>query len=115
MSLPQQPPPTGPETQQQQAPEAQQQSIGQPKSIEEIQLTALCNWCRNALVMSSPFSDANFIDAGIKWRSSDSDNAEAVYCTDCLADPYRVSNPKFVIDRATLGQGDVTQLPITSS
>jgi hypothetical protein len=83
----------------------------QPLTIEQIQLQAFCNWCRNPLVMSDSFAEANFVDIGRKWHDEDSDNAQAVYCQMCIGDTFRTSQPKSVIDRTTLEECDVSQLP----
>lgn len=89
----------------------QNQTADQPKSLEEIQLTALCNWCRNPLVMDGDtFSESNFKDAGLKWHSDDTTNAQAVYCTDCLNDDTRTSRPKIAIDRTTLQEVLISEI-----
>lgn len=83
----------------------------QELSLEEIQLRALCNWCRNPLVMSEQFDESNFKDIGRKWHEDDSANAQAVYCGTCINDEFRTGQPKSVIDRTTLDECDVDQLP----
>lgn len=92
-------------------PQTQQQQSQSGKSLEEIQLAATCNWCRNLLVMTENFGESNFVDIGRKWHADDTANAEAVYCGDCHGDTFRVSSPKAVIDRETLNTCNVDELP----
>lgn len=90
---------------------SQQSASGQPLSLDEIQQRGLCNWCRNPLVMSTNFSESNFVDIGRKWHPDDTDNAQAVYCEDCLNSQFRTDNPKAVIDRTNLSTTNIDELP----
>jgi hypothetical protein len=90
------------------SPEQQQQQA--PLTAAQIQEAgALCNWCRNPLIMSgSNFDESNFIDTGKQWHGS---AAVAAYCDDCSNDSFRTSQPKAVIDRITLQEENVSNLP----
>jgi hypothetical protein len=79
--------------------------------LNKIQQQTYCNWCRNSMTMSEPITEANFVDVGKKWHDSDTENAKALYCSDCLKDPARVRQPKSVIDRVTLAEINVSDLP----
>ena len=94
-------------------PKASQQSTttGQPLSLDEIQQRGLCNWCRNQLVITDNFSESNFVDIGRTWHEGDTDNAQAVYCGDCLNDQYKKDNPKAVVDRTNLSTCNIEELP----
>ena len=79
--------------------------------LEQIQQQAKCNWCRNPMVISDIITESNFIDVGKKWHDNDTTNAQALYCSECLADEFRVRQPKSVIDRVTLDEANVSDLP----
>lgn len=92
-------PNAGPETQLQ----------GQPTPIDQIQKVGNCNWCRNPLDLSgTDFSESNFVDTGKQWHGQP---AQAVYCNDCLNDDFRKSQPKSVLDRVTLDETNIENLP----
>ena len=108
MSIETQPQPEQPQQQQ----ETQTQSLGASQqsalSLQEIQLQALCNWCRNPLVMSNAqFTESNFVDTGKTWHGG---SAQAVYCDDCINIDFRKNNPKSVIDRTNLEEANIQDL-----
>lgn len=77
--------------------------------LEQIQLLARCNWCRNSLNVAGPgITEANFIDTGKTF--SNGTKATALYCNECLPNEYRTSNPKAAINRNTLDEIDVSTL-----
>lgn len=79
-------------------------------SIDEIRKKACCNWCRNVLDTSETMTESNFINTG-KSFPSDSTTAYALYCNDCLASAFRTSEPKTAINRTTLEEIDLDELP----
>ena len=99
------------QSQNQTQPTVTTQSAGTPLTLEQIQLSALCNWCRNPLVMSDNFDETNFVDIGRPWHQGDTSNAQAVFCETCINDTFRTGQPKAIIDRVTLDEIDVAELP----
>ncbi len=81
--------------------------------LEQIQLQAKCNWCRNSLDVAGPgITESNFIDTGKTF--GDGTKATALYCNECLANEYRTSNPKAAINRNTLDEINVDTLLVQS-
>jgi hypothetical protein len=72
-------------------------------NYELVQQQAYCNWCRNVMVMSEPITEANFIDTGKKYP--------ALYCSSCLANDFRKSQPKTCINPDTLDEINIEDLP----
>jgi hypothetical protein len=72
-------------------------------NYELIQQQARCNWCRNPMVMSEPLSEKNFVDTGKKYP--------ALYCSNCLADEFRVKQPKVAINPDTLDEYNIAEMP----
>lgn len=54
------------------------------------------------------FTESNFIDTGKTFDGTT--KATAPYCTDCLADSFRVSQPKSALNKVTLARVDVSGL-----
>jgi hypothetical protein len=87
----------------------EQQLQGTPMPIDQVQKMAFCNWCRNPLDLSgTDFSESNFVDTDKQWHGQ---TAQAVYCNDCLKDDFRKSQPKSVINRVTLDETNIENLP----
>lgn len=63
-------------------------------NYEAIQQQAQCNWCRNSMLHSEPIGAANFVDVGKKYP--------ALFCSHCLADEFKVRQPKSCINPDTL-------------
>ena len=80
----------------------------QAPDFQHIQAVTKCNWCRNEMVMSEPITDANFIATGKKAGGSD---LYALYCSDCLAKEDRVKQPKTGINKQTLAEFNLADLP----
>ena len=76
--------------------------------FQHIQAVTKCNWCRNEMIMSQPITDANFIATGKKAGGSD---LYALYCSDCLAKEDRVKQPKTGINKQTLAEFNLADLP----
>lgn len=76
----------------------------------DIQEKARCNWCLNPMTMSESITEANFVPVKGK-RANDGKQAVALYCSSCLANEQRVSQPKAAIDKNTLQEINVQDLP----
>lgn len=82
--------------------------------LTEIAEKARCNWCRNPLnVAGENVTEDSFIDTGKTF--SDGSQATAIYCSQCLADPFRKSQPKAALDRKTLGEIDLARLTVVDA
>jgi hypothetical protein len=80
-------------------------------SLKEIQANASCNWCRNPLKNDpANLSEKQFIDTKLKF--GDGEKAEAVYCSECIEDEFRKSQPKSAINRKTLGEANIEVLEV---
>jgi serine protease inhibitor len=55
------------------------------------------------MVMSEPLSEKNFVDTGKKYP--------ALYCSNCLADEFRVKQPKTAINPDTLDEYNIAEMP----
>jgi hypothetical protein len=79
--------------------------------LNEVAEKVKCNWCRNPLnVANENVTEASFIDTGKTF--GDGSQATALYCSQCLADPFRVSQPKAALNRKTLDEIDLDDLNI---
>lgn len=82
--------------------------------LATIQKQARCNYCRNTLDVAGPgVTEASFIDTGKTF--SDSTQATALYCNECLAFQLRVEQPKAAINRDTLGEINIEELVSAAS
>ena len=72
-------------------------------NFDLIREQAYCNWCRNPMVMSEELTQANFVDTGKKYP--------ALYCSRCLNDDFRKSQPKTAINPDTLDEMNLEDLP----
>jgi hypothetical protein len=88
--------------------EQQPQGTGGAPDFQHIQAVTKCNWCRNDMIMSEPISDANFIATGRKAGGAD---LYALYCSDCLAKEDRVKQPKTGLNKQTLAEFNLADLP----
>lgn len=80
-------------------------------ALKEIQARAFCNWCRRPLVDEKEnIGESNFVDTG-KIFPSTQKKAYAVYCSDCKNDQFRVKQPKSALNRDTLDETNLEDLP----
>ena len=84
----------------------------QSPDYQHIQSVTKCNWCRNEMIMSEPITDANFVATGKKAGGGD---LYALYCSDCLAKEDRVKQPKSGINKQTLAEFNLAELPSTTT
>ena len=87
-------------------------STQEAPDYQHIQAVTKCNWCRNEMIMSEPITDANFVATGKKAGGGD---LYALYCSDCLAKEDRVKQPKTGINKQTLAEFNLAELPSTTT